>query len=255
MSLALKEHIEGNRNNFLESFGGANNISEKLMNRFFRRVDGVVWDLMTGRVGIQTADGVQTLDGQGEDATVVTNILDQFSMPVPAFAQQTPVESVALGDLIYNNQNSTKGWVIKINDKSTPGAVEDESTTVDVDAPKKISSFRLISPSGTISNWKPPSYDLLGFGSGVMVLRSLLNMLPGGKGSLNSMQGMMMPLLLMGGDNLDLDKMMPMMLLSQMGTLGGENPIGGGGNQMMQTMLMMQMFKGRDKSGGGGFFE
>jgi hypothetical protein len=30
------------------------NFGNKMVNRFFRRVDDVVWDLMSGRVGIRT---------------------------------------------------------------------------------------------------------------------------------------------------------------------------------------------------------
>ena len=38
------------------------NFSDKMMNRFFRKVSGVKWDLLSGKVGIQTEDGISTLE-------------------------------------------------------------------------------------------------------------------------------------------------------------------------------------------------
>jgi hypothetical protein len=208
-------------------------IGNKMMNRFFRKVDGVVWDLMTGRIGIKTKDGITTIEGDGDDAQVVINMLDQFGMELPAFAQSTPVSAVTVGDLIYGVKE-VLGWVVKKNEKS----------------------LVLMKPDGTRSTWSPPKVQMLGLDSGVMVLRSLINMLPGGQGGLGQMQSMLMPLMMMGGDDigLDLESMMPMMLMSQMGvpttnadgTSAAANPFGGG--NMMQTMLLMQMMK---KMGGG----
>ena len=199
-----------------------NSVSNKLMDRFFRRVDNVVWDLMSGRVGVKTADGIVTLDGTGDDAQVSINLFDQFGVEVPAFAQNTPVDSLAAGDLIFSGKNIL-GWVVDKNEKG---------------------GLTLMSPNGTRHGWKPPKVSLLGFDSGVMVLRSLVNMMPGG--GLNAMQGLLMPMLMMGGEDLDLDAMMPMMLLSQVGTGDGSpNPLGGANmGNMMQTMMMMNMMKG-----------
>jgi hypothetical protein len=116
-------------------------------------------------------------------------------------------------------------------------------------------------PDGTRSTWSPPKVQMLGLDSGVMVLRSLINMLPGGQGGLGQMQNMLMPLMLMGGEDigLDLDSMMPLMLMSQMGvpqatadgsTPAAANPFGGG--NMMQTMLLMQLMKKLNNGGNGG---
>ena len=201
---------------------GASDLGSKMMNRFFRKVDGVVWDIMSGRIGIKGNDGIVSVDGVGDDAQVTINMMDQFGMEVPAFAQNTPVDQVKPGDMIFGS-NKVLGWVIE----------------------KKEKSFVLLKADGTRSNWAPPKVQMLGFDSGVLVLRSLMNMLPGGQSGLTGMQSMLMPLMMMGGDSLDLDSMMPMLLMSQMGV---PTPDGGttqplGGQNMMQMLMFSQMMK------------
>jgi len=210
--------------------------SDRMMNRFFRKVDGVKWDLMSGRVGVVLDDeGIVTLDGEGEDARIAINVMDEFGMAIPAFAQNTALDSVTVGDLIYQS-NKVKGWVTEV-------------VTKDGVATK----FNIMTPSGTATNWTPPKVSMFGLDSGVMVLRSLINMLPKGEGGLGSMQNVLLPMMMMGGNDSSIEKMMPLMLLSQLGTDGTGNEAFGGGN-MMQTMLMMQMFKG-DNASGSGFFD
>lgn len=204
---------------------------DALMNRFFRKVEGVVWDMMSGKIGIITKEGITTIEGEGDDAQVVTNIIDQFGIPLPAFAQNTPVDQVSLGDIIYTNGGAL-GWVVKKNDKS----------------------FELLKSDGTRTRWSPPKVQMLGFESGVMVLRSLMNMLPGGKTGLVAMQGQMLPMMAMmgqmgDGDNDDmLSSMLPMMLMGQM---GGANA--GGMNPMM--LMMMSKMMGGNKGTGKNFFD
>lgn len=212
------------------------NFQEKMVSRFFRRVDNVVWDMMSGKVGIVGAEGIMTLDGEGEDATVNINLMDQFGMPLPAFAQQTAVADLKSGDLVYTN-GKPKGWIIEVKEQ------EDKATR-----------FSVISPTGTVSNWKPPKVTMLGFDSGVMVLKSLDALLgAGGKDgneALAGMQGMLMPMMMMGGGDMeDMESMMPMLLMSQMGQLGE----GAGGN-MIQMMMMVKMMGGKGR-GGNGFFD
>lgn len=211
------------------------NIGNRLMNRFFRRVDGVVWDLMTGRLGVTCSDGIATLEGEGDDAQVTINMFDQFGLSVPAFAQNTPTAAVNVGDLVVG-QRGIQGWVVGINTKT----------------------LSLMKPDGTRASMTPPKVSMMGLEGGVMVLRSLVNMLPGGSSGLNSMQTMLMPMLMMGqlggeeGGGLDLDAIMPMMLMGQMNmgapvdpnnpnaALLQQNSMG----QMMQMMMMAQLFKG-----------
>ena len=224
-------------------------MNDKLMNRFFRKVDGVVWDLFSGRIGVKTEDGITTIEGAGEDAQITVNMFDQFGMAVPAFAQSTPVDAVKVGDLIYGD-SKPKGWIISVSERAA---------TAEKPAMKR---FTLMTPGGTITTWTPPKVSMLGFDSGVMVLRSLVNMLPGGEGGLGAMQNMLLPMMMMGGgDDGMLDQMMPMMLFSQLGASGtGADAAGAGGmGNMMQMMLMMQMMGGKGGSpfgkGGNSFFD
>ncbi len=214
------------------------NIGNKLMNRFFRRVDGVVWDLMSGRLGVKTTDGIATLEGTGDDAQISINMFDQFGFEVPAFAQNTSTGEVQVGDLVVGARG-IQGWVIE----------------------KKEKQLVLMKPDGTRGSMTPPKVNMMGLEGGVMVLRSLVNMLPGGTGGLNQMQTMLMPMLMMGDGELNLDGIMPMMLMSQM-NLGGaavdpNNPNAAllAQNQMnsMMQMMMMSQLMGGSKSGKGFF--
>jgi hypothetical protein len=204
--------------------------SNKMMDRFFKPVKNVVWDIMSGKIGIATSEGITTIEGEGDDAQITINMFDQFGMPVPAFAQNTPVSAVKLGDLIYGSTIS--GWVVKINEKS----------------------FELLKADGTRTRWQAPKVQMMGIEgvNGVMVLRSLGNMLPGGDAGLQGIQGMLMPMMMMGGD-VDFEKMMPMILMSQMGTTavdkdGNPNPAAGGMANMLPMMMMMQAM-GSNNSG------
>ena len=215
----------------------------KIMDKFFRRVDNVLWDLMSGKVGIATSEGIATLDGEGDEAQVTVNLFDDFGVPLPAFAQSTPVEQIRNGDLIYNARK-VMGWVVK-----TPAPA-----TTDPDPKPAKKTFTLLKVDGTRGQWRPPKVASLGLDlSGAMVLRSLVNTLP--DGGLGSMQGMLLPMLMMGGDMGDMGGMLPMMLMGQMG-LGGmggapgtaaANPMG----SMMQTMMMMKMMGGMGGTMGG----
>jgi len=199
---------------------------DALMNRFFRRVDGVVWDLMSGKIGVQTKDGVAAIEGEGDDATININWFEGMAVAVPAFAQSTPKEAVNVGDMIYTT-GDTPGWVISKSEKGT---------------------FKIIRANGTIQAWNPPKVQMFGLDSGVMVVRSLTAMLPGGASGLGNMQSMLLPLIMMGGDDVDLEKMMPMLLFMQTGAGGtpGADPAVGGNAmmQMLQMQIMMQMIGG-----------
>lgn len=189
----------------------------KFLDRMFRKADGVVWDLMSGKVGVQTSEGIVTIEGEGDDARISINLLDDFGMALPAFAQSTPVDAIKVGDIIYRGKRDTISFVIEKKDNG---------------------KFRVMNTDGTSATWTAPKVSILGLDSGVMVLRSLMTMLPNGDKGLGQMQGMLLPLMMMGGD-VDMDKMLPMMLMTQTGGLGGD----AGGN-LMQTMMLMQMMKG-----------
>jgi hypothetical protein len=246
--------------------------SSKFMDRLFKKADNIVWDLMTGRVGIQTADGIATLEGDGDDAQITINLMDQFGMGIPAFAQSTPISAVNVGDIIFFGAKDAPGWVIEKKGTviTTPGtaakrgskgvpAVAATDPTVTVTSPK----FVLMKVDGTRSTWTPPKVSMLGMDSGVMVLRSLMSMLPGGQAGLQGMQSMLMPMMMSGmmgdgdGGGMDMEAMIPMMLFGQMqaapvqtadGTVvAAPNPMA----QMMPMMAVMAMMKKMNNGGGG----
>lgn len=217
--------------------GNDNNFAKKMMNRFIRKVDNVVWDLSTGKIGFVNEDGeILSLEGEGDDAQISVNPFDQFGVPIPAFAQNVPASEVQVGDLIYSTSSKGErevGWII-----------EPQGT-------KK--AFKIMRPGGSSGNWTPLKVQCLGIDGGVMVLRSLDKMLGG---NMMGMQGMLMPMLMMGGD-VDFDSIVPMMLMSSMSNTTAPdgttapNPLFGQGGNMMQMMMQMQMFKMMAGNGGG----
>jgi hypothetical protein len=246
-------------NNFMQSMG-----ADKYMNRLFRKAEGVVWDLMTGRVGIRTPDGsIATLTGSGDDSQIEINLMDQFGMSIPAFAQSTPIDSVSIGDVIFFGNSEKPGWVIEkkygvkpVGSSTTAAAKKAKAATEALIDPASIDhtnvQFTLMKVDGQRTTWKPPKVTLLGMGdTGVMVLRSLLTMLPGGNAGLQGMQGMLMPMMMMGGDTgMDLEKMLPIMLMGQMQAQPMQNPDGTTSvapnpmANMLPMMMMMSMMKG-----------
>jgi hypothetical protein len=226
------------------NFPGAN----KFMDRMFRKADGVVWDLMSGKIGIRTQNGIATL---GDDGRINNNLLDEFGVALPAFAQSTPVDQIQIGDIIYTGTRDQVRFVIG---EVEPAAVAKSRTKATGLTPPAVKKFRTMDLNGTESTWTPPKTTILGLDSGVMVLRSLMTMLPNGDKGLGQMQNMLMPLMMMGGGELgtDVEQMLPFMLMSQVN--GGD---AGGMGQMMQTMMMMKMLGGGKTNGsdkGPGFF-
>lgn len=198
------------------------------MNRMFRKVNNVVWDMMSGKLGVRNDEGIVTLDESDADNPCVSlNMFDQFGMGVPAFAQNTPVDQVKAGDLLVGTKEIL-GWVLKVED----------------------GKFTLMKPNGNISKWVPPKVAMFGFDSGVMVVRSLLNLLPTGTGGLGQMQQWLQMMMFIGDGEVNFEKVMPMMLMSQMSAPAGADTAAV--NPMAQMMPMM-MFMNMMKSGEGKF--
>ena len=216
------------------------NMNANIMNRMFRQVDSVVWDLMSGSLGLKTPSGICsiTYSGKNEDSTelidpqVSINMFEEFGVAVPAFAHAVSADSITLGDMIYSSSRSeVLGWVVE----------------------RKPKAMELMKPDGTRSRWVPPRVQMIGFDSGVMVLRSLINMLPGGNQQLGSMQGMLLPMLSMGmldtdGDSeFSLEKLMPLMLMGQMQP-GTDTAQSTASMQMMMQMMLMSKMLGKGSS-------
>ena len=202
----------------------SNMFGKAFMNRMFRQVNDVVWDMMSGKMGVSTKEGIMTLDDSDtENPCVSLNMFDAFGMGVPAFAQNTPIDQVKAGDLLVGSKEII-GWVVTVNDGGK--------------------SFQMLKPSGTISKWVPPKVQMLGFDSGVMVVRSLLNLLPTGTGGLSQMQNMLQMMMFMGDGEVNFEKIMPMMLMSQMTAPAGGSDAANPMTQMMPMLMFANMMKG-----------
>jgi hypothetical protein len=206
--------------------------ADALMRRFFRRADDVVWDMTTGKPGVATSEGIASCIGTGDDAQITINPIAAMGMALPAFAQNTALDKVELGDMIIYGAKDQTGWVTSKTDKA----------------------LHLIKPDGTHTHITPPKTQMLDIGGGVMVVRSLMNMLPGGTGGL---MGSMMMLQALGGEGGDMEDMLPMMLMMQgAGGTSGDPTAAAAGNPMagMQSMLPMMMMSkmmGKGNKGGG----
>ncbi len=257
-------------------------MGKKLVNRFFRQVPDVVWDLTSGNVGIINGDDeIATLAGDPSDPQIAINPFSDFGIPIPAFAQNVPTDQIKYGDLIFN-QKRALGWVVGI---PTPAVLLTAGTKKKGPATTKPTKvFKLLKADGTRGEWNPVKISSMGLDlNGAMVLRSLVNMF-GGSAGLGGFQQMLMPMMMMGamggdedgeeGGGMDMGKMLPMLLMMQLG-LGGMNggaPAAGGMGGMMNNpmgmMMMMPMMssmfggnrriEGPGKKGmgtnGGGFF-
>lgn len=201
-----------------------NGSGSKFFNRLFRHVDGLVWEITTGKVGIRTSEGIYTFEstttGTGAESTVEygvsVNPFDNFGFPIPAFATQTALSDVKIGDLIIGERD-VLGWV-----KEVRGA-----------------SLQLLDSKGMTKNYTPPKVQVLNQG-GCMVVRSMTTLL--GDTGANNLQGLLLPLL-MAGEDLDLQSILPMLLFSQQNQNDATN------NPLMSMLPMLLMSK---KSGGGG---
>lgn len=210
--------------------------ADKFVRRMFRRIDGIVWDVVSGQVGLKTAEGVFTATfSETGEPTVTVNPFD-LSVALPGFATQTAHADVNVGDIIVGDQKIL-GWVTRKTD----------------------ASFVLIDQHGMTKNYTPPKVAVMG-GSGPLVVRNLFS-LTGGQGGVASMLPMLM---MFGGDDSKLEKILPFLLM-QGGNLGAPaadgaaaaaNPMAamlplllmkgglGGGNGDIDPMLLMAMSGG-----------
>ena len=226
------------------------NIASKFMNRMFRRVGGVVWDITTGKLGLKDDNGIYTLEltttGEGAkaktEAQIVVNPFESFGIDIPAFATSTKLTEVAVGDIIIGD-SKILGFVVE----------------------KKDNSLVLLDKNGMKKQYNPPKVAVLGTDNNVLVMKNLLNV-AGGESGLQGLQGALLPMLMMGGD-MDLESILPMMLFSQQsGVAGGAGGIasmlpllmmskgglGGSGGSKIDPMMLMMMSGGMGGGAAGG---
>lgn len=184
------------------------NITNKFMNRMFRRIGGLVWDLTSGNLGMKDENGIYTLEVTADSAQIVVNPFDAFGMDIPAFATSTKLEDVAIGDIIVGD-SKILGWVVE----------------------KKPASLVLLDKSGMRKQFNPPKVAVLGTDNNVLVVKNLLSV-AGGEGGLAGLQGNLLPLLMLG-DDIDMESILPMLLFTQ-----GNGAAAGGMNSMLPLLLM-----------------
>ena len=193
----------------------------KFMNRMFRRISSLVWDVTTGAVGVKTDQGIFTVSfDDNNNPTLNVNPLDSFGLAIPAFATQVVLADVKIADLVCGD-TAVLGWVV---DK-TPAAL------------------KLMDHTGRTFTWAPPKVAIMGT-QGVLVVQTLIS-LTGSPANAQGFAGSLLPLLMMGGEGSDskLEKMIPFLLMSQQsGMAGGAGtaaPAGGPVGNLMPLLMMM----------------
>jgi len=177
------------------------NSLSNMANKFFRRVDSVVYDLQSGKTALKNGDGslaILNVEKTDDDVVVgLENVPFNISMSLPAFAIRTDLDKVAVGDVIIN-ENSVLGFVIEVE-------AEDK--------------YKTIAPNGAISTFSVPANQLFGK-KGVMVVQSFNFMGEGEGKGFGDMNPLMLMALMGGNSNID-----PMMLMAMSGGLGDMNPL------------------------------
>lgn len=223
-------------------------INANFIKRYFRRVNNVVWDLTTGKTGIQTSNGIASFDlTPAKDATatepavpasgqISINPIDSFGYTLPAFALATPFEKVEPGDLIHG-ADSLLGWVVE----------------------KTAAALKIHKADGHTTTYVPPKVNLVGSGdNSVQVVKSLTSMLGGGE-AVSNLNNSLLPLLLLGDGFSGKEDLIPLLLMGN--SNGNVNPLlmlsllkgnsGGAGGLFDDPLMLMMMTGGLGNLGGG----
>lgn len=177
--------------------------TSKLTDMMFRKVDNVVYDLMSGAIAIKKDSGLVSYNTKTEE--LETNPIDNLGFTIPAFAILTPIAQVSEGDLIV----------------SAKGAVGFVTLAVD-------GKFEVVTTEGFATDYKPQTIKLFGQGASLQVVKSLFNFGDNKDSAMNPLMLMalmgdgkdmksMLPFLLMGGSGLSGGSMNPLMLMALMG--------------------------------------
>lgn len=202
--------------------------SSKFLKRLFRKINGVVWDVMSGSVGLQTADGIFTVTfAEDSTPTLNCNPLDDFGLALPAFATQVALTEVEQGDIVVGDQGII-GWVVS----------------------KTEAAVKVIDHSGYSKQYSPPKVNVFGgVTGGVLVVRNLMS-LTGGAAGATSFASNLMPLLMLGGGDDKLEKLLPLLLMtSQTTPAAGGAPAAVNPMASMLPLLLMGGLGGEGKKG------
>jgi len=222
-------------------------IKSKFLNRMFRRINGVVWDMTTGGQGLKVGDEIYSIsitpgrpasdDGAGtaNAATETTfqtsvNPFGELGMALPAFATQVPFADVAEGDIVVG-ANKVIGWCVG----------------------KTGAALKVVDHNGMVKTYVPPKVAILG-NDGVLVVQNLFS-LTGGAAGAGSFANSLLPLLMMGKGGDELEKLLPILLMQSAGAgaapAAGAPAAGLGGMNPMMLLAMTGGLGGK-KSGGSG---
>lgn len=200
------------------------NVTNKFLNRLFRRIGGVVWDVTTGSIGLQSEQGIYSLvttpgatPADEPSYSLTVNPFDDFGLALPAFATQSSFDDVSNGDIIVGDQGII-GWVI--------GKTE--------------AAFKVMDHNGYNKTYTPPKVQIVGQ-SGVLVVRNLFN-LTGGAAGAGNFASTLLPLLALGGGDDKLEKLLPILLMTSQGAAGAAP--GAAANPMASLLPFLLMKDG-----------
>lgn len=201
--------------------------SNKFVRRLFRKIDGLVWDITTGKVGLRTEHGIHSVNLSGEQPVPEVNPFEIGVVELPAFATQVPRNAIQKGDLIVGDRDII-GWVV---DETLPVAL------------------KVMDHNGNTKTYTAPNVTigLGGTPGGVLVVQNLFN-LAGGADQAGSLVNNMLPFLLMGDGADKLEGILPFLLMQQ--SLPGAAAGAAGGLGGMNPALLLMMAKGKDGSAG-----
>lgn len=214
-----------NLNQLQTTFG--DQFTARLKNCMFQDIRNVVWDLQSGATGVETPSGIKTMmiapDKEGENTaiedrvSIATNIVELFTMKLPAFATFVNRENIEAGDMICVDGN-VSGWVLSTS---------------------SVGPMQILTVNGEITKTLPTSVNngFNGSGqSGFLVVKTMDRLFSDGDGDkskFNDAQSLLMPMMMFGGDNVDFKKLLPFLLMNK----------GGNSQNMMVGMMMANMFQ------------
>lgn len=207
----------------------------KAMSTMFMPIDNVKYDLASGQTGIVTDGGLVTL---GADGALDQNPMDFFSLELPAFAMLTPASEIKRGDIIVSS-GKAYGFILEPGLKATPvrGHAK-QAVEIDPEAAPSIKGeLSTINVQGHVSQFRPKRVTMMGVSDGLTVVRSFGNLFgaPAAEGSIQNPMQAMLPLMLMSkmgtSGNKDMSSLLPLMMMGGMG----------GGNMMQNPMMLMAL--------------
>jgi len=190
-----------------------------LMNRMFKEVT-VSYDMMSNQMALTNESGnLVSVDWSTDQPTIVENLLGDFGMELPAFAQAVPISTVKKKSIILDRNGEICGWV------------------TDIDADR----LEVLTLSGEITTMTASavSMGMGSMGKTVMVVMDMFSGMQGAQVEGQPDQGAMMQQMFMMSalSNSDMD---PMMLAMMMQGQGGQ------GGMAMNPMMMMALAGKKD---------